>query len=584
MRSAGWYTGWICVASGLLYGCAAPSRLGAKRARSSGTLSVSGMGEKAEEDSFFISAETARMSGNNREAILDLDSCLRLDPGNAAAYYELARLFDQLENPHAALAFASRAVELDTLNRWYQLAFADALMQNKQYDRAESVFYRLHQRYPSNMDYLFNEGVLLEGLNRLDSAYQVFEEIEKKTGVSEQLVYQKQMIDLKLGKVEEAADEVRKLISQDPYESRYYGLLAQLYTNAGTPLKAIPVFREWLERMPYNPQALIGMALVYKGEGDQEKYQSYMAKAFANPDLKVEDQIAFVYPFLKYVKVDSTKKDEGLMLCRMIIKAHPASAAAYALYGDMFNQCDLPDSALTAYRNALSLDGATPEVWQQVMLIYSSQQRNDSVLEVSRRAILSFPDDFLGYYFHGAASVYLHLDSEGIVSLRRALDIGTDNRDLEEKIYALLGEAYHDRGDNVSSDSSFERSLRINPGDALVLNNYSYYLALRGIRLDQAEQMARMAVTLEPGDYSYEDTYAWVLYKLGRFRDAKKWMEKALEHPEAEMGPGYLEHYGNILYRLHRVNEAVRYWQLALQRGGPSQKLDQEISGKKILE
>ena len=41
-----------------------------------------------------------------------------------------------------------------------------------------------------------------------------------------------------------------------------------------------------------------------------------------------------------------------------------------------------------------------------------------------------------------------------------------------------------------SSDSLFELSLKINPSNPTVLNNYSYYLSLRGVDLEKAKEMS----------------------------------------------------------------------------------------------
>jgi len=538
--------------------------------------------QKNREDSFFISAENAKIMSRNKEAITDFDSCLRIDRSNGAACYELSRMFESLQNPQGALTFAIRAASLDTTNRWYRLSLADALVLNKQYRQAEAVFAKLHLQYPSNLDYLFNEGVLLSGLDEYDSAREVFDEIEQRTGVSEQLVYQQQLIDMKQGKVEAAAGEIGKLIRRDPYEPRYYGLLAQLYIRADKPQEAFQVYRDWLQKIPYNPQALIGMALYFREQGHNRKYEATMAKAFANPDMDVRDQIAFVYPYLRYVDTDSTKKQEALMLCRMIVRAHPSYAGGYRLFGDMLLRSGEPDSALVQYHQALSLDGSKASTWQQVLLVYAGKQQDDSLLAVSERVMDRFPDDFMGYYFNGAANIYLHQFPAGIVTLTRALAIGTADLRLMDRIYILLGNAYMAIGNFPASDSCMEKSLAMYPDDPLVLNNYSYNLAERDEQLPRAEKMSSLAVSLEPGNYAFEDTYAWVLFRLGRYRAAKKWMEKSLKDPRARSSPGYLEHYGDILYRLNRIAAAEVYWRLARLKGGPSPSLDRKIDNKKL--
>ena len=81
-----------------------------------------------------------------------------------------------------------------------------------------------------------------------------------------------------------------------------------------------------------------------------------------------------------------------------------------------------------------------------------------------------------------------------------------------------------------------------------------------------------------PGSGSFMDKYGWVLFKLGRYAEAKEYTEKALTAglPDAVV----LEHLGDIIYHLGDVDQAVQYWEEALKSGGTG-KLTQKIADKK---
>lgn len=533
-------------------------------------------------DSLFMEAQRNKMAGDLKLAIGNLESSDRLVPGNAAVYYELSYLFSQLHHNQEALSYARQAYLSDSSNRWMAMAFADALAQQGQPDSAAAIYGQLRRQYPFQDEYLLSEAALLYAAEHYQQAMGLLDELESRRGLSEELVYQKQLIYLKLHKVDSAAAEIRKLISRDPSESRYYGLLAEVYESNDMTDQAMAVYDTLLKRNPDNPQALVALALYYKKDHDDAQYRQYMQRAFANPAYNIEDKIAFAYPFLKYVEVDSTKKDEALFLCRMIVQSHPEDARAYALYGDMLYQCKEPDSALQVYRHALSLNADRFEIWQQVMLIYASQEQNDSLLGVCDTVTKRFPDQMLGWYFQGMVKVLEHQYEGAISSLRRALEIGVKGREMKSRIYASLGEAYHETGNDTASDSCFNVSLQINPDDDVTLNNYSFYLSERGTQLDKAERMCKTALALKPGYYVYEDTYAWVLYKMRKYKQARLWIEKALQDPEARENPGYLEHYGDILYRLNEVDMAVKYWQMARDKGGDSPYLYRKIENRRL--
>jgi len=116
-----------------------------------------------------------------------------------------------------------------------------------------------------------------------------------------------------------------------------------------------------------------------------------------------------------------------------------------------------------------------------------------------------------------------------------------------------------------------------------VMNNWAYYLSLRNENLDKAEKMGRKANQLVKDNSSYEDTYAWVLYKQKQYEEAKKWIEKALEHGGEKNGV-ILEHYGDLFFQLGQTEKAFEYWKKAKAAGKHSDLLDKKIADKKMYE
>lgn len=63
--------------------------------------------------------------------------------------------------------------------------------------------------------------------------------------------------------------------------------------------------------------------------------------------------------------------------------------------------------------------------------------------------------------------------------------------------------------------------------------------------------MAGRAIVLEENNPTYLDTYAWVLYRLGRYDEAKKTMQQALSLDRSQ-SPDLQLHYGDIPGRAGR--------------------------------
>ena len=137
---------------------------------------------------------------------------------------------------------------------------------------------------------------------------------------------------------------------------------------------------------------------------------------------------------------------------------------------------------------------------------------------------------------------------------------------------------------NKLSDESYEKALQIKPKDTYVLNNYSYYLSLRGEKLEKAATMSKLSNDIEPNSSSYEDTYGWILYKQEKYSDAKLWIQKAIDHGGIKNAV-LLEHMGDVLYKLGDIKGAIDNWEKAKNgEGKASEFLEKKIADKKLYE
>jgi Tfp pilus assembly protein PilF len=137
--------------------------------------------------------------------------------------------------------------------------------------------------------------------------------------------------------------------------------------------------------------------------------------------------------------------------------------------------------------------------------------------------------------------------------------------------------------DIKNSDNAYDKALSYNPDNKYTLNNYAYYLSLRGEQLDKSARMAKHANELEANNAAFEDTYAWILFKQKNYKEAKVWMEKALAHSKNKSAT-QTEHYGDILFYLGDPDAAVQNWKKAKEYGGNSPALDRKINEKKYSE
>ena len=146
---------------------------------------------------------------------------------------------------------------------------------------------------------------------------------------------------------------------------------------------------------------------------------------------------------------------------------------------------------------------------------------------------------------------------------------------------SLLGDTYNELEKYEKSEEAYEAVLKTEPNNDHVLNNYSYFLSLRKQNLDKAKRMSAKLIKNNPGDPTFLDTHAWVLYMQGNYKEAKKFLELALEK---DASGTIIEHYGDVLFKLGDIENAVVQWNRAKGMDDTSELINKKIADRKLYE
>ncbi len=532
----------------------------------------------------FFNANKEKILGNLNNAADLFAEVIRKDGTNHTSMYELANIYMQQKKYSDALFFSRSAYKLDPKNEWYAQSFAEILQKNGKFEESAQVYEQLIKDSPEKIDYYFEWVSALIYANKLTDAIKVLDKVEEKVGVNKEVVMQKQRLYMQLGKTDKAIAEVQKMIDANPKDAQAYGMLAELYQNIGQKEKALEIYNKVLEMDPENPYIHLSLADYYRSNGEKDKSVVELKKAFGNKNLDIDTKVQILGSYYALIELHPEMREQAFEMSTILIETHPDEPRTHAIYGDFLSQDKQFEKALDEYELAKKMGSKEFVVMQQIMRIESILQRSDSLIKDSEEGISNFPDQPLPYFFNGIANIQKKKYADGIKSLSSGVKMVVDNKDLEEQFYSSLGEAYDEIKEYSKSDESFEKALELNSKDPNVLNNYAYFLSVRAEKMEKAEEMSKLSNQLDTNQSSYEDTYGWIMYKQGKYAEAKTWTEKSLSHG-SDKSATVLEHYGDILYKLGDLSKAYDYWQKAKDAGeGGSEFLEKKLQDKKLIE
>jgi tetratricopeptide (TPR) repeat protein len=560
----------------LLAGCSTAKEVVAE------PVEVSERTSRAFKQSFF-SGQQDKLSGNFESAANHFQKCIELIPEESAPYFELARIRDQQNRLEQVVPLLEKAIALDADNIWYQSFYAQINARLGRYPVAVATYKEIIARYPEQFDYHFELAGTYIMLGDYDAAVKVFDGLEKTLGMNEEISMQKQMLYMEMGKTEDAIREVKKLVEVNPDEIRYLGILAELYDKNGQPEMALETYERLAQLDADNGMLRLSLSEFYRNAGDHERAYEELQQAFKSPDLEIDSKINVLLNYYAETEENPELLGKAYTLCEILIEHHPDEAKSYSIYGDYLYRDERIAEARDQFIKAAKIDKSRFIIWNQILILDSQLEDFDSMISTSEKALELFPTMPSFYLFNGVGHLQKKNYNKAIESLLAGIDLVYENFEQLGQFYASLGDAYHAIGDHAKSDEAYENSLSIESNNAYVLNNYSYYLSLRGENLEEALDMAKKANKLQPGEASFQDTKAWVLYQLSRYEEAREWLEKALNNGGINEGT-ILEHYGDVLYKLNRKAEALDYWKQALKAGGASDLIERKIADKILHE
>jgi tetratricopeptide (TPR) repeat protein len=504
-----------------------------------------------------------------------------LEPENAAVNYKLAEANLLSGNLRDATGYAEAAVKLDAKNPYYYLLLAQAQASQKQYEAATATYASLVKEVPNSGSYLFQLADLYLAQNKLPEALATLEKAQAQFGSIDEIAFKKQQIYLRQNNLPLALKEGENLIAANPTEPRFVLAQAEMYAANNRLPDAIRVAEQALRLDPANPQARLILADVYRQQNQPTEVEKQLRLAFDSPALEIDQAVRILVGYVKQLP-DPKVAPLALDLAAATVRNHPREAKAYGVAGDVQMQAGRRKEARNTYLKALKYDKSKYQLWQQVVLLDAELSQTDSLLVHSDAALELFPNQAPLWFYNGVGHLLKKQTREAVQALEHGRRLAAGSAEQQSQFDSQLGDAYQELKDYPKSDAAYEAALAADPDNYGVLNNYSYFLSLRGEKLDRAKEMAGRTVAKFPDNDTYLDTYAWVLYKQKDYAGAKQNLEKALRTTK---DASILEHYGDVLWQLGEHSGAVAAWQRARKAGpGTSPLLDRKIKEQKLYE
>lgn len=563
-------------------------------------------------DSLFLEAQYQKHSGNLTSAETLLDSALKINPNASEALYEQAKLLlgatdmdshdlgemeeevdtmnvagvvdvdaETLDPQKAATEKDSlrlvrgeqllvQAYQLEPKNPFIRQTLADHWVSHDKYARAARIYEEIVAESPTTD----NLAVLLQLHARSyqnKEALAVLDRLEAKHGVDQQSAVQRFNLLLASGDKTGAFTSLRQFSEDHPDDLMARLILSELYVMHGYKGLGYALFDDVEKAHPNSPLVAISKLQFLNVPDSAAAFEKQLMVVMRHPEVEARRKFQMLYQ-LSLEEFQGNRPQGSLypFYCAALTNPQPTSELAEMAVFYIENS-NLPNDSLEYPLRALLRDAPDNEK-ARIQLVLMAVRKGDTkqALELCTEGIEQNPDQILFYYFAGISQITLDNDAEALSTLLRGAEkVNADSdAELSSDLHAAIGDLLHKLDRKKEAFAHYDKALEYFPDNASCLNNFAYFLSLERQQLQKAVKMSGHAVELKPLDATYLDTHAWVLFTLGRYKEAKRFIDEAIEAIEADGATaehdGYYDHAGDIYFRCRQTTAAVSHWQKAL--------------------
>jgi tetratricopeptide (TPR) repeat protein len=543
------------------------------------------------------------------------------------AYIELYRLFMFQRKPEEAehvlkLAFANNPRQFGYLTL---LAQHYGVMQRR--DQMLDVLNQM-KGYAKEWDQAYlTVGTFYLRMGDGDAAIREYKEGMAKDPKRKAL-YQKGVIEVLMhqGKKSEAAAVNAEILKDNPKDNDARGLSATFLLDKGDVAKALAELQAVVTASPQNPVAHYNLGRAHAMRGEVEQARQQFQKAIElKPDylqahidlarlqvargeydaaLKSIDQILAIdkgngnaHLIQSAALMGMKKFGEARALLEAMLKANPGSPDVVFQLGVVNLAENKFKDAEESFRRCYQLNPANPRGLLGLVETFMVQNKPDEALRILQTESDKAPT---------RVDLQLVLGNTAARAGKFDLAIQVFNRLLPQvekgraqgDVYLRLGEVYRRKGDYNNSvqalqkaqaalpentvvlstlalvfeaalrhkeaRQAYEATLKLDPNNAVALNNLAYLLAETGGDLDDALTRAQRAKTLLPNLLEISDTLGWIYLKKNLTENAiDMFKELVTKEPNIStyhyhLGMAYKQK-GDKTKALDQLHEALKY-------------------------
>lgn len=526
---------------------------------------------KRKAQALFIEGKTLELKNNFIAAIENYKTALQFDkaPG---IYYALGNLYYYLGKYQDALTYVKKALDAAPNDIEYLERLSSVYIALSNFPKGAETIEKIIS-VDSNYTYgLYTLARLYQEMKMPSKAITVYEMITEKIGYDYEVL--RKMYDIYAGfkEMDKATETLEAILKLNPYNSEIKLLLAAHYREVGRLEEAEKMYEEVFALSPKDKNVQAELVKIYFQRNDNEKGFQKFSQLLGKDSLNFEEKVQVGEVYYRLINNDKGALDITTNIFTNLNQQYPSEWIPYYYLGAIDLASKDEGNYKEKFDKALEYGDTSRQVYLLVGVTYFQRNKIQEAKTALEKGLVRFPNDFDFLNLMGNIEQQLGNASNALVYYEKAKE---QNPDDVNNLVALAG-LYETFKRYKESNAAYDKVLSIDPDNALALNNYAYYLSVRGERLNDALEMSKRSLQDNSDNASYLDTYGWILYKLKNYEDARDYILKSLKVNGNSAVVN--DHLGDIYDAMGDRPNAMKYWKKAYELAPDNLEFKNKIS------
>ncbi len=497
---------------------------------------------------------------------------LRLSQGDSTMLADGINLMSDYVSTHPSDLYSS-------------LMLASILERLGRTDESTQIWETLHGVYPSRAEVTYRYADVLarsaERGRRL-RAMELYDSLEISEGKSVDLTGQKMRMLLRDNDTTAIFGELHDLLAVLPNSVEANVFAGNIMAQFSTRDSAMKYYDKALTLDPSSGFTYYCRANYFRTLNDSTAYDREVFEALKQPDLELPVKLGIFQEYIKELYTDPQQQPRIADLFKVLIDMHPHEVEIHRLYTDYLVAVKDYAGAAEQADYALSLDPSDEKAWVQLMGLYMMAKEPEKAIDASERGKHYFPENSSLPTLEALSYIKLEKYPQALEAVDSALVlIGSSDHVKTAELYTTKGDIFYAQHLPDSAFVYYDKAISLDPEAEMALNNCAYYLANSDKDLDRALELIERCMALRPNDPTTMDTYAWVLFKLKRYDEARKIIDQVLEEGDEDMMSAEVyDHAGDIYFMNQLPKDALEFWKKALELDGDNELLKRKVQHK----